>query len=111
MSGKMGLIVGLMIGFVVAVAASVTTMIVISGELQARESKAYEAGLADGSDAAKIGQGKVSNILNKAMLEENADRARRADEAKAKLKELVAMEALPEPAKAKAQEAMDALGQ
>ena len=111
MTPKMGLLVGLMVGFVLAVASSVVTMIVVGGTVSERESKAYDEGVSAGLERARIGGGKVSDVLNKGLLQENADRARRADEAKAKLKELAAIEGLPEAAKTKAQEVMDALGQ
>ncbi len=111
MTGKMGLLIGLMVGFVMAVASSVTTMILVSSEVQSREAKAYEAGMADGTGAAKVGQGKVSDVLNRGLMQENADRAQRAEEAKGKLSELLALPGLPDQARTKAQEAVDALGQ
>ena len=111
MTGKMGLLVGLMVGFVLAVASSVVTMIVVGGKVAEREAKAYDEGVAAGMDGARLGGEKVSDVLNKGLLEENADRARRADAAKGKLKELIEHPETSAAAKAKAQEAMDALGQ
>lgn len=111
MTGKIGLLIGLMIGVVLAAGCAVISLVVAGSQVEQREARAYEAGLNDGTATARLNQGKVGDVLNKGMLEENADRARRADAARAKLKELLAIEGLPEPARAKAQEAMDALGQ
>lgn len=111
MTGKMGLLIGLMIGAVLAVGAALAAMVVTGRQVTERESKAYQAGLSEGTALAKLGQGKVGDVLNRAVMEENADRAQRADAAKARLKELLAIETLPEPARTKAQEAIDALGQ
>ncbi|MBE7491146.1 MAG: hypothetical protein HS108_05235 [Planctomycetes bacterium] len=110
MSPKMALLVGLMMGVLLAVAASVVTLVMVGSTVKERESRAYQAGLDDGAGTARFAQGKVGDVLNAALVDENAASARRIAETKTKLKELLAQDTLPEPAKAKAQEALDALG-
>lgn len=110
MNGKTGLLVGLMIGLVIAAGSTVASMVITGSAVKDREAKAYEAGLADGAIQAGLGKQQVGSVLNQGLVKENADLADRARQARSKLNELLSRPDLGADAKAQAQQALDALG-
>lgn len=111
MSGKMGLLLGLAAGLLLAIGSSVTTLIVIGAKVKERESAAYDKGMEAGQAAIKIPPQDISKELNQAVLNENRARAEHAAAAREKLKTLTARTDLPPEAQTLAKAALDALGQ
>jgi len=110
MSGKTGVLVGLMIGLVIAAGAAFATMLVLGGAVKEREVRAYEQGYADRMQHALEEPQRISASLNQGLVEENERLATNAENALARLKELASQPDLSAESRNLAEAAIKDLG-
>lgn len=99
MSGKAGLGIGLLAGLVLAIGASVTTMMVISGELEKKQAAAYDRGFNDAMDTLKRDGEKIGDQLNALTVEENNRLHDDLNNTRTRLQGVMARDDLPQSAK------------
>jgi hypothetical protein len=110
MSGKTGLLVGLMIGLVIAASGAVATMFITGGAIKERESTAWQAGYDTRAEHALGEQRTITTTLNQGLVNENEKLSAQNDNARAKLAELLARTDLSAEARDKAAQAAKELG-
>jgi hypothetical protein len=110
MSGKTGLLIGLMVGLVIASGAVVATMLVTGSTIKERESTAWQAGYDTRAEHALGEQRTITTTLNQGLIDENEKLSRQSEQAGAKLTELLARVDLGADARKLAGEAAKDLG-
>lgn len=111
MNGKTGLLVGLMIGLVIASIAVVASLFVTGSAVREKENAAWKAGYEARADHAIGEQKTISSELNQGLVRENARMAESIQTATEKLSELRKVPGLPPAAVKLAGEATTALGE
>lgn len=94
MSGKAGLIIGLLIGVIIAVAGSLTMMVLATGEMEERQAEAYHRGYDDATKDLPQGGPSISAELNQRTLRQNEELSEALDTARTQLQALNARDDL-----------------
>lgn len=99
MSGKSGLIIGLLVGVILAIAGSLTTVMLVGGEMDRKQAEAYDRGFSDAMDNLKSDSETISSGFNQVMLQENKHLQESIDSTRTRLQGVMARDDLPQSAK------------
>ena len=97
MSGKKGLAVGLIIGFVIACIGVTTTIIVYDNQIQTKQAEAFDKGFEEGASTDVSAD--ISEKFNTGLMDENKALADQLDGARNKLEALQSRDDLTPQAK------------